>query len=33
LTADEFRDLVAMLSRQAHTKVTMLQEGENEIGR
>lgn len=33
LTADEFRDLVAMLSRQARTKVRMEQQGENEIGR
>ena len=33
LTADEFRDLVAMLSRQARTKVRVEQQGENEIGR
>ncbi|MDQ2946171.1 MAG: c-type cytochrome [Acidobacteriota bacterium] len=33
LTADEFRDLVAMLSRQARTKVRVEQQGESEIGR
>jgi putative heme-binding domain-containing protein len=33
LTAEEFQDLLAMLSRQAHTKVARVQEGENEVGR
>jgi cytochrome c oxidase cbb3-type subunit III len=33
LTQDELRDLVAMLSRQARTKVRVEQQGENEIGR
>ena len=33
LTADEFRDLVAMLSRQARTTVRVEQQGESEIGR
>jgi cytochrome c oxidase cbb3-type subunit III len=32
-TADEFQDLVAMLSRQARTKVHVEQQGENEVGR
>jgi putative heme-binding domain-containing protein len=33
LTPTEFQDLVAMLSRQARTKVHMAQQGENEVGR
>ncbi len=33
LTAIQFRDLLAMLSRQARTKVKMEQQGENEVGR
>jgi cytochrome c oxidase cbb3-type subunit 3 len=33
LTGAEFQDLVAMLSRQARTKVHMEQQGENEVGR
>jgi putative heme-binding domain-containing protein len=33
LTADEFQDLVAMLSRQARTKVEIKQQGEGENGR
>lgn len=33
LSADQYRDLVAMLARQARTKVRVMQQGENEIGR
>jgi cytochrome c oxidase cbb3-type subunit III len=33
LTPGEFQDLLAMLSRQARTKVHMEQQGENEVGR
>ncbi len=33
LSSSQFRDLIAMLSRQARTKVKMEQQGENEIGR
>jgi cytochrome c oxidase cbb3-type subunit III len=33
LTADEFQDLVAMLSRQSRTKVEIKQQGEGENGR
>ena len=33
LSPEQFRDLLAMLSRQARTKITMKQQGENEIGR
>lgn len=33
LTSTQFRDLIAMLSKQARTKVKMEQQGENEIGR
>jgi len=33
LTSEEYRDLIAMLSSQARTKVKMIQQGENEVGR
>jgi len=33
LSAEDFRDLVAMLSRQARSKVKIEQQGENEVGR
>ena len=33
LTAEQYRDLLAMLARQARSKVKILQQGENEIGR
>jgi hypothetical protein len=33
LTVGELRDLIAMLSRQARTKLRIEQQGENEVGR
>jgi hypothetical protein len=33
LSPDQYRDLVAMLAKQARTKVRMPLQGENEIGR
>jgi hypothetical protein len=33
LTPSEFQDLIAMLSRQARTKVHREQQGESEVGR
>lgn len=33
LSPDQYRDLIAMLAKQARTKVRVLQQGENEIGR
>jgi len=33
LTSDEFQDLLAMLSRQAKTKIEIKQQGEGENGR
>jgi cytochrome c oxidase cbb3-type subunit 3 len=33
LTSDQYRDLLAMLAKQARTKMKLLQQGENEIGR
>ena len=33
LSPDQYRDLIAMLAKQARTKARVLQQGENEIGR